>query len=232
MQDYSAIARIQKLFADLEVHRYKRNIFQEEKILKHKDKNKLLSNTLKLKLNSGSSFPRMLNIDKFLIKDPLQICEALSDTFARSFNNTSHVISAVVEENIYQFSTVEFNEDNVREAIKSLEASSNGGVDEIPGLFIKHGSTDFPILLTKIFNLSMESGTYPDYWKTSHNIPHFKKGSRLSPDNYRPINITSVLSRVMEKVVKKVSMLTSISILLLRHHNTVSYLKSPALPVI
>uniref|UniRef100_A0AA85J531 Reverse transcriptase domain-containing protein n=1 Tax=Trichobilharzia regenti TaxID=157069 RepID=A0AA85J531_TRIRE len=48
----------------------------------------------------------------------------------------------------------------------------------------------------------MDTGTYPSEWKTSFIIPHYKSGDRANVRNYRPINITPVISRIMEKVVK------------------------------
>ena len=44
-------------------------------------------------------------------------------------------------------------------------------------------------------------GEVPSLWKTSRVIPIFKKGSRYDPLNYRPISITSVCCKLMERAI-------------------------------
>nr|CAH8827471.1 unnamed protein product [Trichobilharzia regenti] len=72
----------------------------------------------------------------------------------------------------------------------------------VPSTFLKYGGEDIPILLLKLFSTSLSTGTYPDAWKTTHITPRYKSGSRSSVMSYRPINLTSVISRVLEKIVK------------------------------
>ena len=59
-----------------------------------------------------------------------------------------------------------------------------------------------PILapaLVKIFNLSLSSGVYPDKLKIAKVIPIFKKGTKTSVNNYRPISILSSINKIFEK---------------------------------
>nr|CAH8862562.1 unnamed protein product [Trichobilharzia regenti] len=70
-------------------------------------------------------------------------------------------------------------------------------------VLLKNGGNDMNLLLLKIFSTSIRSGTYPNSWKKSYVVPIHKTGPTADIDNYRPINITSVVSRVMEKIVKK-----------------------------
>ena len=58
------------------------------------------------------------------------------------------------------------------------------------------------VLLLKLFAISLSTARYPTAWKTTHIISKIKTGPGANVENYRPINITSVVSRVMEKVVK------------------------------
>ncbi|PKU47404.1 rna-directed dna polymerase from mobile element jockey-like [Limosa lapponica baueri] len=47
---------------------------------------------------------------------------------------------------------------------------------------------------------SWESGEVPVNWKLA-NVPIFKKGKMEDPGNYRPVNLTSVPGKIMEKVI-------------------------------
>ena len=56
--------------------------------------------------------------------------------------------------------------------------------------------------LTHIFNNSVEIGIIPKDWKSANVTAIHKKGSRQEPGNYRPISLTSVVCKTMERLVK------------------------------
>ena len=49
----------------------------------------------------------------------------------------------------------------------------------------------------------MQSGSVPMEWKAAKIIPLFKSGSMVELDNYRPISILPVLSKILERIVYK-----------------------------
>ena len=55
--------------------------------------------------------------------------------------------------------------------------------------------------LTFSINLSLSSGVFPDDCKIARVVPLFKAGSRDDPNNYRPVSILPVISKILEKVV-------------------------------
>ena len=56
--------------------------------------------------------------------------------------------------------------------------------------------------LTHIFNNSVETGIIPEDWKSANVTAIHKKGSRQEPGNYRPISLTSVVCKTMDRLVK------------------------------
>lgn len=48
----------------------------------------------------------------------------------------------------------------------------------------------------------MDTGTVPCAWKEAFISPLFKKGSKLVERNYRPVSITSIPCKILEKIVK------------------------------
>ena len=44
-------------------------------------------------------------------------------------------------------------------------------------------------------------GMVPDSWRTEHIVPVFKKGADGDISNYRPISLTSVPSKIMDRIV-------------------------------
>ena len=74
------------------------------------------------------------------------------------------------------------------------------GIEEVPGRFLKDGAKLWTEPLCKIINLSLSS-KFPLIWKTAKLKPHYKKGKSTEPENYRPVSILQILSKITERVV-------------------------------
>ena len=48
----------------------------------------------------------------------------------------------------------------------------------------------------------MQESNVPQDWKVANVTPIFKKGSKGSPGNYRPVSLTSIPCRLMESVMR------------------------------
>ena len=85
--------------------------------------------------------------------------------------------------------------------LRKLRVNKATGLDSIPARLLKDGAPAISECLTHIINLSFSSGVVPDDWKTSRVVPLFKSGNREEMDNYRPISIFPVISKIAEKVL-------------------------------
>jgi hypothetical protein len=84
------------------------------------------------------------------------------------------------------------------ETINSNKATD---LDGIPGRILKLSADVVSPSLTKIFNLSLIQGIYPDDWKIAKVVPVFKNGTRNDLNNYRPISIISAVAKIFGKLV-------------------------------
>jgi hypothetical protein len=57
--------------------------------------------------------------------------------------------------------------------------------------------------LSHIFNISLETGSFPDQLKKCRVVPIFKSGNQFDVDNYRPISLLSSISKILEKIVSE-----------------------------
>src|SRR6218665_2879287 len=48
----------------------------------------------------------------------------------------------------------------------------------------------------------MQTGDVQQEWRDALIVPLFKKGNRSDPCNYRPVSLTSVVCKVMKRIVK------------------------------
>ena len=73
----------------------------------------------------------------------------------------------------------------------------------IPSKFVRFAADVIASPITKIFNKSLETATYPDDWKRGNVSPIHKGGSPLDANNYRPITLLPIISKVMERLVRR-----------------------------
>ena len=89
----------------------------------------------------------------------------------------------------------------VENQIRLLKRSKATGPDNLPPGMLKDCSNELSEPLCYLINLSMISGTIPNEWKLAKVIPIFKYGDRTDPNNYRPISILPILSKILERAV-------------------------------
>ncbi|MEW8547738.1 MAG: reverse transcriptase family protein, partial [Candidatus Thiodiazotropha sp.] len=53
-----------------------------------------------------------------------------------------------------------------------------------------------------IFEKSIEENKIPDIWKSAYVTSIFKSGSKFKPENYRPISLTSVPGKILERLIR------------------------------
>ena len=94
------------------------------------------------------------------------------------------------------------NEEIVMKLMKNLNVNKSPGPDLIHPRVLKElcGSLINP--MTLIFQKSFQYGELVDDWKTANVKALFKKGSRDNPGNYRPISLTCIPCKLMEKLVR------------------------------
>ena len=96
-----------------------------------------------------------------------------------------------------------FRTRSVARVLKDLNIHKSAGPDGIPAIILKRCSSTLAKPLRKIFHLSHSTGLFPSSWKTAYVQPVPKKGESSSPSNYRPIALTSILSKVMETLINR-----------------------------
>ena len=90
----------------------------------------------------------------------------------------------------------------VAKKIKAMKDNKSPGEDGIPPKLLMETVQQISIPLAIVFNLSLKEGVVPFEWKEANIIPLFIKGSRNKSENYRPVSLTSVFCKLLERLKK------------------------------
>ena len=84
-----------------------------------------------------------------------------------------------------------------------MDNNKSIGPYSIPFPLLKILKTHISPLISALINDSFLCGIFPSKPKLAKVTPVFKKGSRQDKDNYRPISVLSIFSKIFEKAMLK-----------------------------
>lgn len=167
----------------------------------------------------GKSRKRNSILDSFTDSREASVRENAVEEFNNYFSTVSETIAAslesvnAVEEQFYRANFIPATNLNslffrpvtsgeVLNILLSLNVRKSSGRDGIAPAVLRSVAAEVAPVLVTVFNLSLETGCFPDKLKVAKVIPIFKSGSRSDVSNYRPISLLSVISKVLEKIVR------------------------------
>ena len=99
---------------------------------------------------------------------------------------------------------MDITEQMVLETLQSLKPSKSPGPDGLHPKVLREIAAQIANPLSTMFRASLQTGLIPNTWKLAHVTPIYKKGKKDQKENYRPISLTSVVCRIMERLIKNV----------------------------
>ena len=145
-----------------------------------------------------------LRVQNTTLTDGKEIANALNNQFQSVFvddsgNNELPEFKKRTNESI---SDIAFGPEKVYEYLKKIKPDKSQGNDKIHPFVIHKCAKSFAKPISIIFQRSFDKSELPESWLEANVTPLFKKGSRSEPANYRPISLTSVICKIMEKIIK------------------------------
>ena len=101
-----------------------------------------------------------------------------------------------------KLTTINSTKEDVESAIKSLKINSVPGPDGMTGELLTNCASVISEPLAALFTKSLTEGSVPTLLKCAAVVPIYKGGDRSLPSNYRPVSLTPILMKVMEKIVR------------------------------
>ena len=165
------------------------------KILKDIVPTKANRKTSKTCDNKSDSEFNAEKINDFFIEEPKRIVEEV-------YENQTNLI---LEENFisnekYQIPLI--NDSIISKTINNFPIKKSKGSDGLSMKFIKLFKFSIILNLLSIINNSIKSSTFPTAWKIAKVFPLHKNGSKTEANNFRPISLLPIFSKVIEKHVE------------------------------
>ena len=100
-----------------------------------------------------------------------------------------------------EMENIEICEKGVLKLLLKIKPNKATGPDEIPAAMLRTAAEELAPILTKLFQVSLNTGYVPNEWRQAWVVPIFKKGERHQPANYRPVSLTSIICKVLEHII-------------------------------
>ena len=98
--------------------------------------------------------------------------------------------------------SVEITELTVKAKLTKLKPNSAPGPDKLWPRVLQKLAEVIALPLSIIYSKCLAEASVPLDWKAANVTPIFKKGSKGSSGNYRPVSLTCVLCKVMESLLR------------------------------
>lgn len=146
--------------------------------------------------------PLRLPSDK-LSDNPAEMVEMFAEAFASVYLTANLPHPAPFQHCFGRLSCISVCQEEVERLLNDLDSFSAMGPDNLHPHVLKSCSSILSYPLTLIFQKSVNEGCIPPEWKNSRIVPIYKKGCRYSPLNYRPISLTSVCCKSLERIIAR-----------------------------
>ena len=195
-----------------QVHRYVRNSKRQFFCDIAQKGGKIFWDNIRLCSGLGRVKSRVLPLPAMTPEQSLKSANTVNSHFVNAIksiatttnNATANCVNDVhnVENNnmsIFSFSPI--TDQDVLTAIKQLNNSKSRGIDNISIKMVKLSGNIIAPILRAIFNHFLSTGYYPQQWKEAIVTPVFKKGDKFCINNYRPVALLPICSKIFERLV-------------------------------
>ncbi|PKU29476.1 rna-directed dna polymerase from mobile element jockey-like [Limosa lapponica baueri] len=100
-----------------------------------------------------------------------------------------------------QNNTPVIHEEVVNDLLMHLDPHKSTGLDGIHPRVLRGLARELTKPLSIIYQQSWSTGEVPDDWRVANVTPIYKKGWKEDLGNYRPVSLTSVPGKIMERII-------------------------------
>ena len=160
--------------------------------------------------NNTNTIPQLMTFHDREVSTCIEILDAFANHFSSVYEVSTNTQSGNDGSDLYgrEFVNLGLNSYYIKiseiwESLSDIDLNIGAGPDGIPAQFLKNCAFSLSRPIWLIFNNSLNSGIFPNTWKSTFVTPIFKgSGLNTNIENYRPISGISLLPKVFEALVK------------------------------
>ena len=146
----------------------------------------------------------------------MQIAENFNKMFVNvasrlNINNTPefsddklhYFVTSILAPDTEAFYIPPITEKDIQDSINKLPPNKATGYDGMSARILKTIAPALISPLKKLLNFSIENRVFPNRWRTAQVSSLYKSGQKDDVNNYRPIAVLPVLSKILERHVAK-----------------------------
>ena len=169
-------------------------------ILKYKSKSRNIPNTISSAATTNidqDTHSSRISADK-----PVDIANMFNNYFSSVYTSDKCVDDDTVCQEVEPVMTdLTLTVEEVQAVLENFDSTKATGPDNIPARLLKETAPIISPSLCMLFNKSLDEGVLPEEWKLANIVPVHKKGERECTENYRPISLLPIVSKVLERCV-------------------------------
>ena len=156
-----------------------------------------------VKSNSNSHrIPELVHHNNIYRSEPLQQADLFNNYFYSQFSEESSYDINIEHSRYDGVPEIDFNSRHIEKIFSKLNVNKAVGPDGIHGRVLKNCATVLSYPVSILFKLSFYTSTIPLDWKMAHVVPIHKKGCKSDVKNYRPISLTSLVMKSLERIIR------------------------------
>ena len=156
-----------------------------------------------VKSNSNSHrIPELVHHNNIYRSEPLQQADLFNNYFYSQFSEESSYDINIEHSRYDGVPEIDFNSRRIEKIFSKLNVNKAVGPDGIHGRVLKNCATVLSYPVSILFKLSFYTSTIPLDWKMAHVVPIHKKGCKSDVENYRPISLTSLVMKSLERIIR------------------------------
>ena len=175
------------------------------------DSTKLWKHIHELVQSDSKSAPTAIKDGETTLTDAQHLCESFNKYFSTVVHQYLPTTSQTPDlEALHNFVSSKIPDgilltmppltcEEVFQSLNKLDPHKATGLDDLSSKILKMSASVIAKPLSVIYNPSIACGYFPTQWKTARVTPVHKSGSRTDKNNYRPISILCIVSKLLER---------------------------------
>lgn len=186
-------------------------MYYEKELEQHKTNPRKSWEIIRTAMNKGRKSTQKINeikVDGMTYSSESKISNKLNEYFTSVANDITNRINPSrkdpilnVQEANSTFKFTSINERTIKEIVSKMDPKTSKDMYGLSNKWVKQIVNSIALPLTHTFNLSLLNGEVPTQMKVAKVIPIFKQGDDTLPNNYRPISLLPIMSKLLEKIV-------------------------------